>query len=445
MRRHFFLLCAGGMLSASVAWGADPVPTASPAPAPADTVHVTPVTPAPTAQPGASLVQPPGGETAEGPGDASTVVAPAAPVVTSPTLGGEDLHPHFVHPLLPDAEVGHNDSNPVWAPSGTLLAFERSVESKREILVARVDGGIVKRVRFEAAEDDAGLGLLMPELTGTASYNSGLTWAPSGQQFVFMGNGGEGNYDLYLDTISGKGAQRLTRDPQKDGQPDWSPVEDAVVFVSGRTGAAMLYILDLPTRRTTRLTDGDQGYLYPRWSPNGRRIAAIYGSNENHDIVVVDEVRAPLPVRRRLTTWEYDDLSPTWSPDGRKLAFYSNYNGNHDSKVWCIVVIDADGTAPTGGPALAARVVAENVIPDVATGPAWSPDGKRIVYVRNDKQDYSPIYVVDVASRVNRKLVTGTNINHDVSCSRQGLLAFRAQVDQWDRIYLAAIDPPERP
>jgi len=30
-------------------------------------------------------------------------------------------------------------------------------------------------------------------------------------------------------------------------------------------------------------------------------------------------------------------------------------------------------------------------------------------------------------------------MNHDVTCSSSGVIAFRAQVDQWDQVYLAKL------
>jgi TolB protein len=265
-----------------------------------------------------------------------------------------------------------------------------------------------------------------------------------------MSNAGEGNYDLYLGSFAdGKAARRLTQDPQKDGQPHWSPNGGPVVFVSGRSGAAQLFLLDVDSGRTVRISDGAGAYLYPRWSPDGRRVAAMHGGNENHDIVVLDDVpqrigaAPPKVAQRALTTWRHDDLSPAWSPDGKRIAFYSNYNAEGDPKVWSLVVIEADGSSPTEGDGLAARVVARNVIPDVSMGPAWLPDGRRIAYVRNDKDTYYPIYVVDVDSKQSRRLATGTHINHDLASSPSGLIAFRAQVDQWDQIFLVKLAEEE--
>ncbi len=374
------------------------------------------------------------------------------------------IQPKYVKPLLADNERGHNDSSPNWVAGGGLLAFERSEESRREIVIARPDGSVLKTVYYQPSEDDAGLGALLSGLVKSASYNSGIAWSRTGDQFVFMSNAGEGNYDLYLGALAGNEIQRLTRDPQKDGEPNWSPTAGQVVFVSGRSGGAQLFLMDVATAKTERISKTDKSYLYPRWSPDGKRIAAMCGANENHDIVVIDGVQpapiaasavpavaakgaavpaAPAPPRQftehYLTTWQYDDLSPSWSPDGKHIAFYSNYNAGGDPKIWSLLVIDADGSSPTEGDPLKARVVAYNVVPDISSGPAWLPDSKRIAYVRNDKQDYSPIYVVDVTTHKAARVETGTNINHDLAVSSDGVLAFRAQVDQWDQIFLAKL------
>ena len=350
--------------------------------------------------------------------------------------------PVFVRPLFAHAESGRNDSSPLWSPAGELIAFERAQEARREIVIARPDGTVLKTVYYRANtdKDDLGLGNLLPGLGETVSYNSGLAWASAGDRFVFMSNAGEGNYDLYQGLLATDATQRLTEDPQKDGQPHWSPADGTVLFVSGRDGGAQLFLIDPATRHTKRISSGEKAHLYPRWSPDGRRIAVIYGANENHDILLIENLSDPAGSRRRLTTWRYDDLSPAWSPDGRKIAFYTNQNPEDDPKVWALVVVDASGDTPTEGEALVARIVARNVLPDVSMGPAWLPDSRRIAYVRNDHHDYSPVFLVDVETRESRRLVTGTNINRELSCSSQGVLAFRAQVDQWDRIFLAKVE-----
>ena len=341
---------------------------------------------------------------------------------------------------LTTIEPGHNDSDPVWSPSGEMVAFERGIDDRQEIIISRLDGSVIHRIYHQAASGDEELEMLFPGIDEDVSYNAGLSWSPDGKSLVFMSNGGNGNYDLYLLPEFGKTTPvRLTEHSEKDSHPDWSPVANELVFVSGRTGKADIYLMRLDTRETTKLTTGEKSYFYPQWSPDGRQIAMTYGSNENHDVYLIRDLTRPIETLSPLTTWAYDDLRPVWSPDGKRIAFYTNYNEENDPKVWSLAVIAADGSEPGNGGGLAAKVVATNIIPDVEKGPAWMPDSRRIVYVKNDREAYNPIYMVNIENKSNLLLQTGAKMNHDVTCSVNGRIAFRAQVEQWDHIHIAEL------
>ena len=350
----------------------------------------------------------------------------------------EAVEPLFVRPLV-EIESGRNDSNPVWSPQGTFIAFERSVGDNKELRVTLSDGTPVQTIFHLLSQGPSEMKFFFPGVSNETSYNADITWSPDELRFVFMSNGGEGNYDIYLLDLGGSAPVRLTEHKEKDGQAQWSPVEDSVVFVSGRTGNGDIYLLDLTTRVLTRLTRGGKAYLYPQWSPDGQKLVMMQGSNENHDIVIISDVSLPRESKKALTTWAADDLRPVWSPDGKKIAFYSNHNAAGDPKIWSIFVIAADGSDPTEGEGLASKAVAVDVVADVETGPAWMPDSNRIIYVKNDRQEYNPLYVADAKLKMSAPLKTDTKMNHDVSCARDGTIAFRAQVNQWDQIFLARL------
>ena len=378
----------------------------------------------------------PGGEAGQRTEEQNPLVpgADVSSAVTGTERAQNALVPLFVRPLT-KIEAGRNDSNPEWSPAGALIAFERSQGDKKEIRIAYPDGTPVQTVYFQLSAGGEDSKFFFPGVYEEVSYNAGITWSPGGDRFVFMSNGGEGNYDLYLQELGGT-AVRLTKHKEKDGQAHWSPVADSIVFVSGRTGNGDLYLLDLGTKALKRLTGGGKAYLYPQWSPDGKKLVLMHGSNERHDIVLISDVNRPLESRKALTAWPHDNLRPVWSPDGRRIAFYANYNAAGDPKLWSLVVIAADGSGPADEEGLAARVVATDVVPDVETGPAWTPDSAGILYVKNDRQDYNPLYFVDVAQKTSTLVRTGTKMNHDVTCSEDGAFAFRAQVNQWDQIYI---------
>ena len=384
-------------------------------------------------------------------GMAAGAVLPEAPVATPgktvlvtgrsvPVLIPAMLVPEYVRPLS-SFESGRNDSNPVWDPAGKLVAFERSRGDKREIMISHSDGKLLQTIYFQlsgAEKDNKETQIFQPGLTEDPSYNSGVTWARDSKRLAFMSNGGEGNYDIYSQLLGGE-VQRLTEYKEKDGLADWSPTSDQIVFISGRSGKGDVYLLDPETRAVIQLTAGDKPYLYPRWSPDGKKIAMIYGSTENHDIYVMDDPAKPVESMRQLTSWSHDDLRPSWSPDGKKIAFYANYNTDGEQKSWSLVVIAADGSDGTQGKKLESRIVAFNVVPDIEQGPAWLADSSGLVYVREDALEYNPIYLVDVASKQSKQLKTDTKMNHDVACGPNGLIAFRAQHDQWDQIFIAKL------
>jgi Tol biopolymer transport system component len=81
---------------------------------------------------------------------------------------------------------------------------------------------------------------------------------------------------------------------------------------------------------------------------------------------------------RRLTDSPAGDYSPAWSPDGRKIVFASDRDGNLE-----IYLMNADGSGQT------------RLTEDPASGydPDWSPDGRRIAFT--SARSPSGLYVMD--------------------------------------------------
>ena len=199
------------------------------------------------------------------------------PVPTDTTAGGgtavlekkpeetktEVIEPLFVRPLT-KIEAGRNDSNPTWSPLGTLIAFERSRGDTKGIIITYPDGTPVQTIYFHLSEGGKDMRFFFPGVYEETSYNAGVTWSPAGNRFVFMSNGGEGNYDLYLREVGGSTTTRLTDHKEKDGQAHWSPVADTIVFVSGRTGNGDVYltagVAALPEEEQAEIVRRVQGF-----------------------------------------------------------------------------------------------------------------------------------------------------------------------------------------
>jgi Tol biopolymer transport system component len=216
-------------------------------------------------------------------------------------------------------------------------------------------------------------------------YNA--SFSPDGRWVLFTSTRGGGGADLYRVRTDGTDLERLTDSPAFDDQAALSPDGRSVAFVSDRAGQADLWLLDLPTRKLRKLTGGDPrgpgGNFRPAWSPDGRWIA--FSSERDspkgtHGLYTAVFVMRPDGTEvRRLTDPQTIAGSPSWSPDGKRLAYYEASFEEADK----IVSV----RRPGGTTQIATVEVATGKRRELTSGKGekWSPRwlfGDRIAYVR---------------------------------------------------------------
>jgi Tol biopolymer transport system component len=114
--------------------------------------------------------------------------------------------------------------------------------------------------------------------------------------------------------------------------------------------------------------------------------------------------------QRNLTNSTAVDFSPVYSPDGRHIAFGSYAQDPPGEGVpkntGELFVMDANGSN--------VRRVTFNTLPD--WNPAWSPDGKRLVFARPQRQalpeEFIPptdLWIVDLRNSQERQLTNSTD------------------------------------
>jgi Tol biopolymer transport system component len=202
---------------------------------------------------------------------------------------------------------------------------------------------------------------------------------------------GDGRGELTLINADGSDYWPLPSTIEGDSSLAWSPTGDRFAFAGVRSegSPSQVYVGHLDGGNSYEVSQVPQGASEPVWSPDGQRIAF---SRFAEPVPVSDSVRTEASgpgtppgitgiaysriylvnadgsdLRTVSDPATQGDIAPSWSPDGRRLAFVRNEDG-YSSQIW---VMDADGANQ--------HQVSHYL--RLAQHPLWSPDGKWIAFI----------------------------------------------------------------
>ncbi|MDX1646954.1 MAG: amidohydrolase family protein [Longimicrobiales bacterium] len=276
-----------------------------------------------------------------------------------------------------------DDREPTWSPDGARVAFSSDRSGSYDIWELTLASGRLRRLT-----DD-------PGNEYTPAYG------PEGRRVAYAADGDRsgvwverGGDDLQVSDAGGGDAYA----------PSWSPDGETLAFVRIDAGASSLLTVDAQGRSRSRAVTGEDQDVFPfrsAWTEDGRLLYTADGgirsrpaSGGAEDVVAFTAVVSlDRPTyRKRLRAFEEEGprpvrgiVSPSHSPDGRTVAFVAL------GDLWSM---------PVGG---TPRRLTDDAFVEV--DPAWSPDGRSIVY-GSDRDGDVQLYLRDLASGAERRLTT---------------------------------------
>jgi Tol biopolymer transport system component/DNA-binding winged helix-turn-helix (wHTH) protein len=237
--------------------------------------------------------------------------------------------------------------------------------------------------------------------------------SPSGR-LAYVARGDDGRAHLFAKRPPHLLAAQVTRGPGRELAPTWSPDDHHLAFARVLADACDIWIVDVDAGGERRIAPcGTRDTLQMSWSPNGATLAITAGDHRLTAPSHIALLTIASGTTRAVTVppaGHVGDDSPAFSPDGRRLAFVRSISGS----IGDIFVTTLDRGEPH-------RVTVDNA--DVL-GIDWDRDGEHIIFSSERAGGISVWRVAASGGEPTLVAGGGAKLKHPSVARRDGAIAY---------------------
>jgi dipeptidyl aminopeptidase/acylaminoacyl peptidase len=316
---------------------------------------------------------------------------------------------------------GGRDNSPAWSPDGKTLAFLSGREGTSQVYLLSLDGGEARK------------------LTQLSTGADLFRWSPDGKTIAFVSA-------VYPDCKDD--ACNAKRDEEKEKNKVKARIYDHLLYrhwdhwFEGKRN----HLFEIPSDGSGAAKDLIPGANYDVPPDERGGVGDINFSPDSQELcftAVTDKVEAIstngdlflVPAAggepKRITTNPGFDGNPVYSPDGRYIAYHAQLTTGYESDRWRVMLYDRQSRKT------------ENLSEGFdrsANELAWSPDSKTIYFVA-ENETLQPVYAMEArAGATPKKLLDGFNTAFAFSSDGKTLIAERTSLTTPAELFVAAGD-----